>query len=92
MHQGTDREASTADRSLISYADFTDYIEVICRRDNWREVFEVFFRRRESVRESFQRLYPIRLDTMHARPITQEDELLLFVETRQLMKIVIRES
>ena len=87
-----DREASAADRSLISYADFTDYIEVICRRDNWREVFEVFFRRRESVRESFQRLYPIRLDTMHARPITQDDELLLFVETRRLMKIVIRES
>ena len=87
-----DREASAADRSLISYADFTDYIEVICRRDNWREVFEVFFRRRESVRESFQRLYPIRLDTMHARPITQDDELLLLVETRRLMKIVIRES
>ena len=87
-----DREASAADRSLISYADFTDYTEVICRRDNWRDVFEVFFRRRESVRESFQRLHPIRLDTMHARPITQDDELLLFVETRRLMKIVIRES
>ena len=41
-----DREASAADRSLISYADFTDYTEVICRKDNWREVFEVFFRRR----------------------------------------------
>ena len=30
--------------------------------------------------------------TLRARPITQDDELLLFVETRRLMKIVIRES
>ena len=52
------RKAGAADRSLISYADFTDYITVICRRDNWREVFETYFRRPESVRESFQRLYP----------------------------------
>jgi hypothetical protein len=40
------------------------------------------------VRESFQRLYPIRLDTMHARVIARDDELLLYVETRRLMKAV----
>jgi hypothetical protein len=61
---------------------------VICRKDNWRLVFAVFFDRQEGVRESFQRLFPIRLDTMHARPITQEDELLLFVEARRLMKAI----
>jgi hypothetical protein len=49
----------------------------------------MFFGRPESVRESFQRLYPIRLDTMHARPITQDDELLLYVETRRLVKILL---
>lgn len=71
--------------ALIAYADFTDYVLVICKRDNW-DVFKLFFDRPENVRESFQRLYPIRLDTMHARPITQDDELLLYVETRRLMK------
>jgi hypothetical protein len=81
------REAGADDRPLIAYADFTDYTEVICRRDNWREVFAAFFGRPESVRESFQRLYPIRLDTMHARVITQDDELLLYVEARRLMKM-----
>jgi hypothetical protein len=55
---------------LIEYADFTDYAAVICRADNWREVFSTFFNRPESVRESFQRLHPIRLDAMHARLIT----------------------
>lgn len=74
---------------LIAYADFTDYVAIICKRDNWREVFAAYFSRPEDVRESFQRLYPVRLDTMHARPITQDDELLLYVETQRLMKVVL---
>jgi len=85
------RQASGAERPLIAYADFTDYTAVICRGDNWREVFEPFFGRRESVRECFQRLHPIRLDTMHSRPITQDDELLLYVEARRLVKLILDE-
>ena len=73
-------------RPLIAYADFTDYERIICRRDNWDQVFSSHFERPESVRESFQRLYPIRHDTMHARPITQDDELLLYIETKRLMR------
>ena len=57
-----------------------------CRPDNWRQFFSPFFDRPESVRELFQRLHPIRVDTMHARPITQDDEFLLYVETKRLMK------
>jgi Swt1-like HEPN len=81
-------EAGGRVRPLIAYADFTDYELVLCRGDNWREIFVRYFRRPESVRETFQRLYPIRLDTMHARPITQDDELLLYVETRRLTKVI----
>jgi hypothetical protein len=77
---------------LIAYADFTDYERVICKGDNWREIFAAFFARVESVRESFQRLYPIRLDTMHARPISQDDELLLFVEARRLVRAIKKRS
>jgi hypothetical protein len=82
------KQSGGTDWPLIAYADFTDYERVICKSDNWREVFAVSFMRIESVRESFQRLYPIRLDTMHARPITQDDELLLFVETRRLVRVI----
>ena len=71
---------------LICYADFTDYEDVICKRDNWKTVFAVFFARPESVRESLQRLYPTRTATMHARPITQDDELLMYVEVKRLLK------
>lgn len=85
------RSAATgtgAQGALIAYADFTDYVLVIMRTDNWREVFDAYFERREDVRESFQRLHPIRLDTMHARPISQDDELLLYVEVKRLLSVI----
>jgi len=81
-------EAGAEERPLIEYADFTHYELILCRRDNWREVFQAFFKRQESVRETFQRLHPIRLDVAHARLITQDDELLLRVEVRRLEKAI----
>lgn len=94
MYEKWKAKQETADRAAhrayatVAYADFTDYVLIITRRDNWRELFESHFERRESVRESFQRLYPIRLDTMHARPISQDDELLLYVEVKRMMGII----
>jgi hypothetical protein len=82
------QQAGGKDWPLIAYADFSDYERVICKGDNWREVFAAFFVRGESLRESLQRLYLVRLDTMHARPITQDDELLLFVETQRLVRVI----
>jgi hypothetical protein len=79
-------EAGAEGRPLIEYADFTHYALIICKKDNWREVFQAFFRREESVRETFQRLHPIRLDVAHARLITQDDELLLRAEVMRLEK------
>ena len=68
----------------IEVADFTDYERIICRQDNWREVFQARFKRMESVRESLQRLQPIRVASMHARIITKEDELYLIAEIVRL--------
>lgn len=82
-------KAGREPKPLIAYADFNDYELVICKRDNWREVFGGHFGRPESVRESFQRLHLIRVDTMHARPIGQDDELLLYVEVRRLIRVVL---
>ena len=81
-------QAGAETRPLIEYADFADYEPLICRRDNWREIFSPYFKRPESVRESFQRLYPIRVDTMHARLITHEDKLFLEVEIIRLTKVI----
>jgi len=77
-----------AEQPLIDYADFTDYRLIIERKDNWNTVFKPVFGRLEDVRESFQRLFPVRIATMHARLITQEDQLLLLVETRRVLKAI----
>lgn len=73
---------------LIAYADFSDYVPIITRKDNWEAVFKPVFRRQSFVQESFQRLYPIRICTMHARLITQDDELYLYVEIRRVLSAI----
>lgn len=74
--------------TFIEVADFTDYETIICREEHWRKIFETMSKRKESVRESLQRLQPIRLAVMHARIVTKEDELYLVVEIRRLLSVI----
>ncbi len=74
-------------RPLLEYADLTDYLPIIVRGDNW-SLFESLYRRKSSVEESFYRVYPGRLDVMHARPLLNEDLLFLSVEIRRLSKVI----
>lgn len=73
---------------LIDYADFSEYKIIIAKQDNWDRVFKHIFGRKEDVLESFQRLFPIRIATMHAHMITNDDELLLQVETKRVLKAI----
>ena len=79
-------KAGAPERPLIEYADFSDYRTIIERGDNWNAVFQPIFGRVEDVRESLQRLQPVRIATMHARWITLDDEALLIFETKRLLK------
>lgn len=83
-------DAGQPEHPLIDYADFTDYRKIIERRDNWQAVFKPIFKRAEDIRESFQRLYPVRVATMHSRIITQDDTLLLVVETKRVLTTIKR--
>ena len=76
------------ERPLLWYADFTDYIDIICQRNNWREIFKPVFRNEVDIRASFQRLHPIRNSIMHPRVITKDDILLLTVEYRRILKAI----
>lgn len=70
---------------LIEAADFTDYVQIICRSDDFKLLFVAGFRSEAgSVRESFNRLMPLRLATMHARVITKQDLLYLVSESARL--------
>lgn len=82
------RAKGEADHPLIAYADFSDYVPIITQKTNWSEVFEPVFRRPTFVQESFQRLYPIRICTMHARMITQDDEIYLYVEIKRVLSAI----
>lgn len=85
----TKAEASGALLGLfIDVADFTDYEKIICQKKHWQEVFQPWFKRPESVRESFQRLYPIRLATMHSRFVAKEDELYVIAESTRLLRAI----
>jgi len=81
-------ESSGVVLTFIEVADFTDYETIICKQDHWREIFETRFKKKESVRESLQRLQPIRLAAMHARIVTKEDELYLVAEVVRLFSAI----
>jgi hypothetical protein len=85
-------KAGGAECPLIEYADLTDYWIIIGRGDNWSQVFRPIFGRMEDVRESFQRLFPIRNAIVHTRVVTLDDELLLLVETKRILRAVGRRS
>lgn len=81
-------KAGESNRPLIAYSDFTDYVRIIVDKRNWNDVFGSIFERKTSVEESFQRLYPIRICAMHARMITQDDEIYLYAETTRLLAAI----
>ena len=76
------------ERPIIEYADFTDYKAIIERNDNWNSVFKPFFGRPSSIAESFQRLFPVRNAVMHGRPITSDDAILLYTESRRILRAI----
>jgi len=80
VRQGRPKDA------LIEYADFTHYEQIITANAPWEQVFKAFFRRKEDVRESFQRLGPVRIATYHARPLLDMDILVLTSEGMRLMQ------
>lgn len=81
-------KAGQPEHPLIDYAEFGEYLQIIERKDNWREIFCHRFKRQEDLRESFQRLAPVRNATMHSRIITLDDHLMLKVETRRVLKAI----
>lgn len=76
------------EQPILWYADFTDYERIITRKDNWKDTFEGKFMNMMDVQVSFQRLYPIRNCTMHTRPLTKEDFLLLTVEAQRILRAI----
>lgn len=73
---------------LVDCADFTDYVRIIVRNDNFSDLFSPIFVSKQRVEESFNRLFPLRLATMHARTLTKEDLLYLVAETHRMLQAI----
>ena len=64
----------------IHYADFQDLLDIIIRRDLWRDVFGPVFGPKPLFEATMTRLHAIRLELAHARPLTNTTRLRLEVE------------
>ena len=79
------KQGRSSEIALIEFADFTDYVQLIVSSTNWG-IFEPFFRHKNIAEASFQRLFPYRLDTMHARTVPKEDLLIIAGDCQWLLK------
>jgi hypothetical protein len=70
--------------ALFDYADFQDYVRIIERSDNWKEVFAPIFVIKVAFVETMRRLALVRNPTAHFRIVTIEDLLMFAVEARHL--------
>ena len=71
---------------LIFYADFMDLPHIICRKDNWAELFAPLLGAKEDVQTAFRRMHPIRIAVAHVRPVAAEEITLLAAEACRLLR------
>ena len=69
----------------IDYADFADLMHIICRGDNWRDVFQAIFGDKSEIQVSFGRLIPVRNAIAHSRPLGKSDTLFLISESTRIL-------
>lgn len=82
---GKERSLGRAVRRPIDYADFSDLMDIICRRDNWRDEFHTLFENKNDLQASFVRLIPVRNAIAHSRPLSRSDALILTSECTRLL-------
>jgi len=61
------------DKPLICYVDFADYAKIITRRNNWKDVFQQFFKDKETISVKLRELEPIRNAIAHSREVGPRD-------------------
>ena len=70
---------------LIFYSDFMDLCQIVCQNNNWKEVFQRYFKSKEDFNVSCHRLSPVRNALSHGRPLVRSDQLTLFSEGTRIL-------
>jgi ATP-dependent Lon protease len=74
---------------LIEYLDFTDYVKIILRRDNWRDVFQKIFKDQEAILVKLRELEPIRNAVRHDRALTTEQRERLKTYSQDILRKIL---
>jgi len=64
---------TSKDLPFVFYVDFTDYVKIITRRDNWKQVFKGIFKDRDSISVKLRELEPIRNAIAHFRGLSRRE-------------------
>jgi hypothetical protein len=76
-------------RDLIQYLDFADYVKIIARRDNWKDVFQVIFKDKEAFIVKLKELEPIRNAIRHGRKLTEEQREKLKMFSQEIIRKIL---
>lgn len=82
------RAGQSGNASLIDFADLPDYAAITTADEPWEDIFAAVFVRRESIRESMQRLRPLRSAIMHSRPLIPQDLILVYAEAQRVLRAI----
>ncbi len=69
----------------IHYVDFTDYVKIVVRRDNWEQVFAPLFRDKEIISAKLRELEPIRNAIAHFRDLNEDQQKKLDVYCNDIL-------
>lgn len=64
---------TSKDLPFIFHIDFTDYVKIITRRDNWKQVFKEIFKDKEAISVKLRELEPIRNAIAHFRGLSRRE-------------------
>lgn len=80
-----DRNNGRPDEPILNYSQLADLGQIICKQDNFREVFQRYIRRRQDVQETFERLVPIRNVAAHNRIILPGELIIMTAEIQRFV-------
>lgn len=83
------REKDELKREHIQYVDFADYVKIITRKDNWRDVFKEIFKDQEAITVKLKELEPIRNSVRHGRKLTTEQREKLKIFAQDILRQIL---
>jgi len=83
------REKDELKREHIQYVDFADYVKIITRKDNWKDVFKEIFKDQEAITVKLKELEPIRNSVRHGRKLTTEQREKLKIFAQDILRQIL---